>query len=105
MCTAILEALASKGYRTTTVFFYENTMQVKFSENQTVSDMFEMLRSNVFYDMGYAFDTSVWSGLNMGDLQMEAIYTDKGWASEWESIKDGIYQCIDSINRAYGKPA
>lgn len=105
MCTAILEALAGKGYRTTTVFFYENTMQVKFSENQTVSDMFEMLRSNVFYDMGYAFDTSVWSGLNMGDLQMEAIYTDKGWASEWESIKDGIYQCIDSINRAYGKPA
>ncbi len=52
MLSAVLECWASEGYRLTTPEIFEVNMQLKFSEGQDETNMFEYVRMGVTMDMG-----------------------------------------------------
>ena len=58
MFTAVLECYASEAYRLTTPEVFEVNMQLKYSEGQDETDMFEYIRSGIVFDLGRS---SPWS--------------------------------------------
>lgn len=55
MSGAILEAMASEGYRTVTPAIFETAFKYQYSNSQYDADLFDVIRSGVSFDLGRPF--------------------------------------------------
>lgn len=62
---ALMECLASEGYRRITPAVFEQAYKAKynFDESGRQTQIFDMLRANVHFDLGKIFSTSLFSGV------------------------------------------
>jgi len=55
MSGAVLEAMASEGYRTVTPAIFETAFKYQYSNSQYDADLFDVIRSSVSFDLGRPF--------------------------------------------------
>lgn len=72
MLTAVLECMGSENYRTVTPAIFEICMKVRYSENEVVSSMYDVIRKNVVYDLGQVITYSV--GTIVHQIPSAAMY-------------------------------
>ena len=49
---AVIEALASEGYRTVSPAVFNKAFQIRYSENPTIAAMFDIIRNSTSFDIG-----------------------------------------------------
>ena len=87
MLSAVLECWASEGYRLTTPEIFEVNMQLKYSEGQDETNMFEYIRSGIVFDIGKIF------GTDLSDLpgrRSRAIASNASWSASYGAYKRAI---------------
>lgn len=75
---AVLEILASESYRSTTPALFENDFKCRYSQDAEASEMFDMLRENVIYDVGRVFSAQFNHPYN---LVRSTVNTGTSWAT------------------------
>ncbi|MBQ3064421.1 MAG: hypothetical protein IJC99_06450 [Clostridia bacterium] len=86
MLTAVLECWASEAFRQTTPVVFEMNMQLKSSPTQAETDMCELIRANIQFDMGRIMDTALSGGsiqntINMDSLMASAARNGTSWTT------------------------
>ena len=59
MSGAVIEALASSAYRTTTPAIFEMSLKVKYALNNKTSQVYDLIKGNICFDLGRMFGASL----------------------------------------------
>ena len=92
--TAVIECWASESYRLVTPEVFEVNMQLKYADTQYETDMFEIVRSSVVFDLGriFANDLSF-----MSELPSRAAVYHASWSSTYGSYKKSLNAKLEEI--------
>ena len=92
---AVLEALSSESYRTLVPEYCEVSLKTRYSQDDDVSRMFDLIINSIVYDPGEIFACLLGSPSAMF---REAISkNDPNWASRLASMKDELILKMDEI--------
>ena len=94
MFSAVLECYASEGYRLTTPEIFEVNMQLKYSEGQDETNMFEYIRSGITFDIGKIFGNEL---SNIPSLPSQAIAANASWSATSGAYKRAITAQVKDI--------
>ena len=81
---AVLEAMASESYRTTTPAYFESALKVKYSRDDVSSQMFDIIRQSICYEFGI-FHAILLDGITTDIRNVISGANKNGWASTWAS--------------------
>ncbi|MGI6167153.1 MAG: extracellular solute-binding protein [Eubacteriales bacterium] len=95
MCSAVLECWGSEAYRLTTPAVFENCMKLRYSATETESEMFDVVRGSVIFDLGRIFSEDL---NRMSELPSKAMTTGVSWASAGKTHKKALDTKIKGIN-------
>ena len=84
---AVMEALASSGYRTVAPAIFEMAFKLKYSANPTVSAMYQIVRDSVKFDMGRLYRLNFNSSFIPDTLFRNAVQGDQQWLATISSLK------------------
>jgi len=106
MSATVIEALASEGYRTVSPVIFETAFQVRYSENETISQMYDLIRDGLKFDIGRLYRMAFATGTVPDDLFRDAIrYDNANWnrtcrsyASSWSTSLKDITDTLTEIN-------
>ncbi len=101
-CAAI-EALASEYYRTVTPAYFETTLKVKYSNDDEMSRMFDLLRDRSSFDFAMTFDNVL--DYITTNLKVSIQNSDSNWTSRMASQKSVTLEKLDVLLAAYDKMA
>ncbi len=94
MLSAVMECWASEGFRLTTPEIFEVNFQLKYSEGQDETDMYEYVRSGITFDLGKIFAGEL---NNMCELPSKAIQTNSSWSSSYKAYEKAITNSLNTI--------
>ena len=84
---AVMEALASSGYRTVAPAIFEMAFKLKYSANPTVSAMYQIVRDSVKFDMGRLYRLNFNSSFIPDTMFRNAVQGDQKWLATISSLK------------------
>lgn len=92
---AVLESLASNGYRLTTPAIFENNMKAKYSDNDVDAQMYDIVRSTVSFDLGRFMNKYL---MNITDIFFGAV-TDNmaNWGSSAAKYSKPLSKTLQKI--------
>ena len=97
---SIFEALAYEGSKRVIPAFFETSMKVKYSHDETTSLVFDMLRDSRVVDFGMIYD----GGVKMSYLISKVITSDAGgFASQYAALEDRAIAQYNSVIEAFSK--
>lgn len=56
---AVMEALASAAYRTTTPAIFEASLKLRYALNNKTSQVYDIIKSNICFDLGRMFGANL----------------------------------------------
>lgn len=92
--TAVLECWASESYRLVTPQVFEVNMQLKYAESQYETDMFEIIRSSLVFDLGRIFANDM---AFMSELPSKAAVNNSSWATTYGAYKSSLEEKLKII--------
>lgn len=78
MMAAVLECFASEGYRQVTPALFEITLKIKYSDDEVSSQMYDLIRENVTFDIGRIFSSQL---IPQSDFRNALANNQNAWAS------------------------
>ena len=93
--SAVLEALSSASHRTLIPEYCEVSLKVRYSQDDDVARMFDLIRSSVTYDAGEIYGISL--GTPTADFREQIVKNDPNWASHAESKKSTWIEKMEKI--------
>lgn len=96
---AVLECLASEGYRQVTPALFEVAMKTRYSSDDISSRMYDVVRENVTFDLGRIFNESLGKIPNATLRGMVDADTST-WTSVYKSLEKSLGNYIGLINKA-----
>ena len=100
MSAAVLECMASESYRTVSPALFETALKVKYAGDDATSEMYDIIRGGVVFDIGRIFNDSMSSltySLFRGALQTG----NSNWTSTFErnrkSLDKQFAKVIDAL--------
>lgn len=78
MATAVLECLGEEGYNLTTPAIFEVNMKYKYSSNDQTAQAFDLIRSNIIFDLGRLFGAKL---STMSEIYSKACINNQSWAT------------------------
>lgn len=89
---AVLEALARENYMTVTPVYFEKALKVKYSRDEVSSQMFDLIKKNVVFDLGM-INAVIMNNIN-SDIKTETSYPSGKWASKWASKEKSVNKAM-----------
>ena len=96
MLSAVLEDFGSIAYRTITPAVFEVCMKLKYSQDSVHSEMFDLIRANVVFDLGQSTSYS-FGGAYIFQLPGKAMMHKLNWRTRGAIMKDSISAQIDEV--------
>lgn len=93
---AVLECLASEAYRTVSPALFETALKVKYAGDDATSEMYDIIRGGVVFDIGRIFNDSMNSltySLFRGSLQQG----NSNWASTYKSNSKSLEKQLAKV--------
>jgi len=92
-----LEAISSESYRTLVPEYCEITLKTRYSYDDDVSRMFDLIINSIVYDPGEIFANLL---STPSAIIKEAIRENNpNWASKMASIKNGLISKMDTVTK------
>ena len=91
---AVMEAMASEGYRLITPAYYEVAMKVKYSTTDDTARMFDLIKGGITFDFGTVFHSVTTMTSWFRDDSCDNI---AGWASTYAGIEESHQAKIDTF--------
>ncbi len=93
---AVIEAFGSESYRTVTPAYFEIALKVKYSSDNEMAQMFDIIRAGIDFDFGYAY-TSALGGMSDNYFRGPLSGPNGNWASTAASGKAKTQQMLDEL--------
>jgi hypothetical protein len=101
MSGAVLECLASEGYRTITPALFETTMKIKYAFDDTASQMYDIVRQSTVYDLGRIFSPQLGSAFI--NQYRSAVSSNSGtWASASKVTVKTVGKSLEKLQSSVG---
>ncbi len=97
---AVLECLASESYRNVTPQLYERVMKVKYAPDTTTGKMFDMIKSNIVFEVGRIFKICDYYTAN--HFREVVLSGNNTWKGDLNRSRAIIEKDIEAINTALG---
>lgn len=99
--SAVLEALGSEAYRTTTPAVFVTTMQKRYSKDDRTSMIFDRIRGTVSFDIGRllcaSFKTKNYANATYRMFRSALGEGDTNWMSTFEGERKSLESALESI--------
>ncbi len=95
---AVLECWASEAYRTTTPAVFEQTMKLRYSETSLESQMYDIMREGLVFDVGRYYNSQLSA---MSDNWDNACISGQNWSSISKIHLRVIEKSLKGIAEAY----
>ena len=92
---AVLEALASESYRTLVPEYCEVSLKVRYSQDDNVARMFDLIINSIVYDPGEIYASLL--GTPSGDIKGAIVDNKPNWASAIAKKKDSLIEKMSKI--------
>ena len=92
---AVLEALSSESYRTLVPEYCEVSLKTRYSQDDDVSRMFDLVINSIVYDPGEIFSGQL--GSPSGDFRSAILDNKPNWASAIAKKKDSLIEKMNKI--------
>ncbi len=99
---ALLECLSSEGYRRVTPKLFEVAMKVRYSKDHVSSQMYDIIREHVTFDLGRIFNESLGKVPN-ATLRNMVNEGSSDWMSKYQKIRISFEKYISDINAVLSK--
>ena len=101
---AVIEALGYANYHRVTPLIFEETMKLRYSENEDCANMFDIMRNGRTYEIsslfGLAFEGLGYSGYAF--MRDNVAYNRTDWVSNFRTNFEGNLQRVtDLLNEFY----
>ncbi len=96
---AVLECLASEGYRKVTPALFEIAMKTRYSSDDVSSKMYDIVRANITFDLGRLFNESI-GKIPTATLRNMVQSGSSTWISKYKSLEKSLNSYIGNINTA-----
>ena len=104
MSTAVIECLASEGYRKTSPALFENNMKYRYTpDNAGKGDgarMFDLIREKISFDLGRIFSESL---SYMSEMPSDAAANRTSWATISKQQQKALNKAIVNLNKSLEK--
>ena len=101
MSSAVIECLASEGYRKTSPALFENNMKYRYTPDVAgkgdSARMFDIIRENISFDLGRIFSDSL---LYMSEMPSRAAADKSSWAAQMPAKRASLGRKADELNKA-----
>ncbi len=97
---AVLECWASEAYRTTTPAIFEQTFKLRYSDTSAESDMYDLMRSGIVFDIGRFYAAQLNSPTDTFD---DTAVAGSSWQTKGIVLKKLMERSLDKIIDAYQK--
>lgn len=101
MHSAVIEAMASEGYREVTPAVFETALKLRYSNTDNDSRMFDILRQTVIMETGLIFSDQL-GGLPSKGLFSRVDNRSADWMSYMQSQSKSIKNYLTILNAAFG---
>lgn len=99
MSAAVIEALGSEAYRTTSPALFEVALKVKYSSDDQTAKMYDIIRGSMSWDFGRIFNDSL-SSLTWSMFRNAVSDNNTNWASVFESNKNALETKLAAVVEA-----
>lgn len=96
MSAAVLECLASESYRTVSPALFETALKVKYAGDSDTSDMYDIIRSSVVFDIGRIFNDSM-NSLTYSLFRSALSSGSRNWISTYEKNAKTLGKKFDQV--------
>lgn len=93
--SAVMEALASRSYRSLLPEYCEVMLKTRYSPNDNVSRMFDLIGAGVTYDPGEIYGTSL--GTPSIEIKIAMQQNDPSWASRIAVKKNSLIEIMNKL--------
>ena len=93
--SAVMEAVASESYRNLLPEYCEVTLNTRYSQDDNVSRMFDLIGSSIVFDPGEIYASLL--GTPSGDIKGRISTNDPNWASFIAGKKDSLIEKMSQI--------
>ena len=98
---AVLECLASEGYRQVTPALFETTMKVKYAEDEMTSEIYDMIKTNIDFDPARIYVKEF--GGDLASLFKNCVIQNStAWASRIKAVTNVASKKCTQINTTLG---
>ncbi len=91
-CAAVLEAISSENYRSVTPAYFEKALKVKYSRDDTSSQMFDLIKGHISFDFGVVHGPMMENISTL--LRVEICYPTGTWVSTWASKEGAVNAAV-----------
>ncbi len=99
MSSAVIECMASEGYRKTSPALFENNMKYRYTPDSAGTSagvrMFDIIRETIFFDLGRIFSDSL---SYMSEMPSKAAATSSSWATVMAQYKKTLPRMMKTLN-------
>ena len=96
--SAFIECMASEGYRKVTPAVFELSLKTKYVNDPVSSDMYDIIRANLTYDLGRIFSSDL---IGQGHFRNEIAKTSNSWTSIAKSQIKILQTKCQALNKAF----
>ena len=98
---AVLECMASEGYRQVTPALFETTMKVKYAEDEKTSEIYDMIKTNIDFDPARIYVKEF--GSDLASLFKNCVIQNStAWASRTKAVMNVATKKCEQINATLG---
>ena len=95
---AVLECWASEAYRLTSPALFETTFKLRYSETTIESEMYDIIRAGITFDIGRLFNSSLGA---MSDQWDNCAIEGGSWAAKSKAVKRTLDKQLASITDSF----
>lgn len=100
MCSAVLEAMGSEGYRQLSPAVFESAMKIKYASDDLTSRMFDITRAGVVFDNGRIYSGIV-NNIFTKTYNDAIKANNPAWISTMESLRTQMDTSVETLNTTF----
>ena len=102
MCSAVLEAMGSEGYRQVSPAVFQTSMKLKYASDSVIGQMFDKIRASAFFDNGRLY-SSVVKDVFTKTYNDSVKNNSTDWISTIKTKEAEINEALKALNEAFKK--
>ena len=88
MSGAVIEALASEAYRTTTPAIFETSLKSKYALNNKTAQVYDLITGNICFDLGRMFGATLDNNTHVAFRN--AVQNERSWSVIYAELEGAL---------------